>query len=53
MDNLRTLLHQYIRAIWRRRWLGIVVAWLVCGVGWVAVVLIPNQFESSARLFVT
>jgi polysaccharide chain length determinant protein (PEP-CTERM system associated) len=52
MDNLRTLLHQYIRAIWRRRWLGIVVAWLVCGVGWVAVVLIPNQFESSARLFV-
>jgi polysaccharide chain length determinant protein (PEP-CTERM system associated) len=52
MDNLRILLQQYVRAVWRRRWLGIVIAWLVCAIGWVAVLLIPNQFESSARLFV-
>jgi hypothetical protein len=32
--------------------MGVIVAWLVCGVGWVGVYLIPNQFESSARLFV-
>ena len=32
--------------------MGVVVAWLVCGVGWVGVYLIPNQFEVSARLFV-
>jgi polysaccharide chain length determinant protein (PEP-CTERM system associated) len=32
--------------------MGVMVAWLICGLGWVGVYLIPNQFESSARLFV-
>ena len=52
MDSLRILVQQYLRAAWRRRWMGVIVAWLVCGVGWVGVYLIPNQFESSARLYV-
>lgn len=52
MDSIRILLQQYLRAAWRRRWLGIMVAWLVCGLGWVGVYMIPNQFESSARLYV-
>jgi polysaccharide chain length determinant protein (PEP-CTERM system associated) len=52
MDSVRTLLSQYLRAAWRRRWMGVIVAWLVCGVGWVAVYTIPNQYESGARLFV-
>jgi len=52
MESVRTMLFQYLRAAWRRRWLGVVVAWLVCGVGWVGTYTIPNQFESNARLFV-
>ena len=52
MDSVRTMLFQYLRAAWRRRWLGVVVAWLVCGLGWVGTYTIPNQFESNARLFV-
>ena len=52
MDAVRNLLAHYLRAAWRRRWMGVIIAWLVCGVGWVAVYTIPNQFESSARLFV-
>ncbi len=52
MDNLRILVQQYLRAAWRRRWMGVIIAWLVCGLGWVGVYLIPNQFESSARLYV-
>ncbi|HEY8289303.1 MAG TPA: XrtA system polysaccharide chain length determinant [Acetobacteraceae bacterium] len=52
MDSVRIMLTQYLRAAWRRRWLGVIVAWLVCGVGWVGVYLIPNQYQSSARLFV-
>ncbi len=52
MDSLRILVQQYLRAAWRRRWMGVIVAWLVCGLGWVGVYLIPNQFESSARLYV-
>ena len=52
MDSVKLLLTQYLRAAWRRRWMGVMIAWLVCGVGWVGVYLIPNQYESSARLFV-
>ena len=52
MDSLRILVEQYLRAAWRRRWMGVIFAWLICGVGWVGVYLIPNQFESSARLYV-
>lgn len=52
MDNWRVMLAQYLRAAWRRRWMGVIVAWLVCGIGWVAVYTIPNMFESGARLFV-
>lgn len=52
MDAARTLLVRYLRAAWRRRWIGVAAAWLVCGVGWAGVAMIPNQFESSARMFV-
>src|ERR1700709_2142109 len=52
MDSVRVLLSQYLRAAWRRRWMGVIVALLICGIGWVAVYTIPNQFESGARLFV-
>ncbi len=52
MDSIRLLIAQYLRAAWRRRWMGVIIAWLVCGLGWVGVYTIPNQYESSARLFV-
>ena len=52
MDSIRVLVSQYLRAAWRRRWMGVIIAWLVCGVGWVGVYTIPNQYESGARLFV-
>jgi polysaccharide chain length determinant protein (PEP-CTERM system associated) len=52
MESLRQLLDQYLRAAWRRRWIGVMVAWLVCGLGWFGVYAIPNQYESNARLFV-
>lgn len=52
MDSVKLLVAQYLRAAWRRRWMGVIVAWLVCGVGWAGVYLIPNQYEASARLFV-
>jgi polysaccharide chain length determinant protein (PEP-CTERM system associated) len=41
-----------MRAAWRRRWIGVAVAWAICGLGWVAVYFVPNQYESSARLYV-
>jgi polysaccharide chain length determinant protein (PEP-CTERM system associated) len=52
MDSVRNMLFTYLRAAWRRRWLGVVVAWLVCCMGWVGTYAIPNQYESNARIFV-
>src|SRR4051794_10477234 len=52
MDAVRLMLSTYLRAAWRRRWLGVAVAWLVCCVGWAGTYAIPNQFDSNARLFV-
>ncbi|MET0269502.1 MAG: XrtA system polysaccharide chain length determinant [Sphingomonas sp.] len=47
-DELRIAIH----AVWRRRWLALGVMWAICLAGWLAVALIPNAYESSARLFV-
>lgn len=39
-------------AMWRRRWIGLAVAWLVAVVGTVIVWHTPDRFESSARVYV-
>jgi polysaccharide chain length determinant protein (PEP-CTERM system associated) len=38
--------------VWNRRWLALAVAWGVCLLGWLGVALIPNSYESQARLYV-
>lgn len=52
MDQIFTLIHRYLVGAWRRRWLALVCAWLLCVGGWIGVVLMPNQFEASTRLYV-
>jgi polysaccharide chain length determinant protein (PEP-CTERM system associated) len=47
-EQIRIALHQ----IWTRRWLALAVAWGLCLVGWLAVALIPNTYESRAKVFV-
>jgi polysaccharide chain length determinant protein (PEP-CTERM system associated) len=47
-DELRAALW----SVWHRRWIAIGVAWGVCLLGWVAVSLIPNSYESKARVYV-
>ena len=37
---------------WQRRWLALGVAWGVCLLGWLAVAMFPNSYESKARIFV-
>ncbi len=41
-----------LHLIWRRRWLALGVAWAICLLGWLVVSLIPNSYESQARIFV-
>ncbi|MGB3752865.1 MAG: XrtA system polysaccharide chain length determinant [Parerythrobacter sp.] len=39
-------------SVWRRRWLALAVAWGICVLGWLVVALIPNSYESNARIYV-
>ena len=41
-----------IHGIWSRRWLALAVAWGVALVGWLVVALIPNSYESRARVYI-
>ena len=47
-DELRVLLH----GIWNRRWIALAVAWGVAMLGWLGVALIPNSYQSKARVYV-
>jgi polysaccharide chain length determinant protein (PEP-CTERM system associated) len=48
VDELLVILH----GIWNRRWLALAVAWGVCMAGWLGIALIPNSYESKARVYV-
>ena len=48
VEDLRTALY----SVWHRRWIAIAVTWGVCLLGWMAVSLIPNSYESRARIYV-
>lgn len=48
IDEIRSALH----TVWNRRWLALAIAWGVCLAGWLLVALIPNSYESRARIYV-
>jgi polysaccharide chain length determinant protein (PEP-CTERM system associated) len=41
-----------VRAMWKFRWPGLIVAWVVAVVGVVIVWRIPDQYEAAARIYV-
>jgi polysaccharide chain length determinant protein (PEP-CTERM system associated) len=45
-------LRRHIRALWRRRWVVLVTAWALLLAGSTFVLLMPDRFESSARIYV-
>lgn len=47
-DEIRIAVH----SVWNRRWMALAVAWGICLLGWLIVALIPNTYESTARVFV-
>ncbi|QSR18297.1 XrtA system polysaccharide chain length determinant [Novosphingobium sp. KA1] len=52
MNGLYEELMGAIYSVWHRRWIALAVAWAVCLAGWLAVALIPNAYESQARIFI-
>lgn len=37
---------------WQFRWIGLGIAWVVCLLGWVVVALIPDAYQSSAKVYI-
>ncbi len=52
MDQLIQQVIETLRAMWRRRWVGVAVAWVVALIGAVAVSMIRDRYEASARVYV-
>jgi polysaccharide chain length determinant protein (PEP-CTERM system associated) len=48
MDEVKIAIH----GIWQRRWLAMAAAWALCLLGWLVVSLIPNSYESQARMLI-
>ena len=51
MDGLYEQFRIALHAVWMRKWLALAVAWGLCLAGWLGIALIPNSYESKARVF--
>jgi polysaccharide chain length determinant protein (PEP-CTERM system associated) len=52
MNSIYDELRAAIYSVWNRRWLALGVAWAVCLLGWLVVAMVPNSYQSRARIFV-
>ena len=52
MNSLYDEIQIAVHSVWNRRWLALAVAWGLCLLGWLVVALIPNSYESKARISV-
>lgn len=52
MTNLYEELLSALHSVWTRRWIVLALAWAICLAGWLVVALIPNSYESRARIFI-
>jgi polysaccharide chain length determinant protein (PEP-CTERM system associated) len=52
MEQLKTQILEVARAMWRRRWIGVLVGWLVAVLGAIGLSMLHDRFEASARVYV-
>lgn len=52
MEELITQLVKLLRGIWKYRLQAVAVAWFIAITGWVIVYKIPDDYQSSARIYV-
>lgn len=52
MDELFKLFFHYLNALWKRRWIVLLVAWAIAIPGWMFVASMPSVYESSSRIYV-
>src|ERR687894_2751657 len=52
MDGLYEQFRIALHSVWRRRWMALGVTWGLCLLGWLTIALIPNSYESKAKVLV-
>jgi polysaccharide chain length determinant protein (PEP-CTERM system associated) len=52
MQSWKLRLFSHLMGAWQFRWFGLAAAFLVCGLGWFAVAVIPNTFQSEAKVYI-
>ncbi|HTO40746.1 MAG TPA: XrtA system polysaccharide chain length determinant [Rhizomicrobium sp.] len=52
MQSWKVQLFSYLSSTWQYRWFGIVAAWLICLVGWIGVGIIPDSYQSEAKVYI-
>jgi polysaccharide chain length determinant protein (PEP-CTERM system associated) len=52
MEELISQLLSSVRGIWKYRWLALATMWLVGIAGWLRVATLPDDYQSTARVFV-
>lgn len=52
MGDLQARLLSDLRAVWRRRWYIVAIAWAICLAGWGFVLVLPDTYSSKTRIYV-
>lgn len=52
MQQQMEFLFSEFEGLWRFRWISLSLAWLVALTGWAVIMLLPNSYEASARVYV-
>jgi polysaccharide chain length determinant protein (PEP-CTERM system associated) len=52
MNEIILQLKNYIRSAWRFRWPAVILAWAVALMGWAIVFVLPDKYESEAKVYV-
>lgn len=52
MDELIAHVVAIVRGMWRRRWAGLLAAWVVAVLGAIGLLRVPDRYEATARVYV-
>jgi len=52
MNETAMRILSYAMLVWRRRWQVVILASIICAVGWVVTLAVPNGYEARTRIYV-
>jgi polysaccharide chain length determinant protein (PEP-CTERM system associated) len=52
MADFTAAIHNFLKALGKYRWHAVAITWTVAVIGWAIVLKLPNQYETSARVYV-